>query len=51
MGRAKVQHKPPGYRVLGRRPVLRERVHRRLDAPQAPDVGERAGNGSALDAV
>jgi hypothetical protein len=51
MGGAEVQHQLSGHRVLGRRPALGERVHRRLDAPQTPDVGERPGNGATLSSV
>jgi hypothetical protein len=31
--------------------MLGERVHRSLDAPQTPDVGERPGNGATLGSV
>jgi hypothetical protein len=51
MGGAEVQHELPRHHILSRRPVLGERLHRRLDAPQTPDVGERRGNGATLGSV
>src|SRR5207342_40973 len=48
---AEVEQKPSGQRLLSRRPVLGERVHRRLDAPQTLDVGERQGNAVTLGLV
>jgi hypothetical protein len=51
IGGADVQQKLSGHRVLSRRPVLGERLHRRLDAPQTPDVGERPGNSATLGSV
>ena len=50
LGGAEIQQKFSGHRVFVRRPVLGERLQRRLDAPQAPDVGERACNGTTLGA-
>src|SRR5256886_11074162 len=50
-GGAEVQQKLSGHHILVRRPVLGERLHRRLDAPQTPDVGERPGNGATLGSV
>ena len=51
MSGAEIQLKLSGHNLLIRRPVLGERLHRRLDAPQTPDVGERPGNGAALGSV
>jgi hypothetical protein len=51
MGGADIQQEFSGHHILSRRPVLGERLHRRLDAPQTPDVGERPGNGAMLDSV
>jgi hypothetical protein len=48
---AEVQQKLSGHDVLIRRPVLGERLHPRLDAPQTPDGGERPGNGATLRSV
>jgi hypothetical protein len=51
IGGAEIQHELSGHLVLGRRPVLGKRAHRRLDAPQTPDVGEHPGNGATRDSV
>lgn len=51
MGGTDIQQEPSGHHILSRRPVLGERLHRRLDAPQTPDVGERPGNTAALGSV
>jgi hypothetical protein len=51
MGGADIQQKLSGHRVLSRRPALGERLHRRLDAPQTPNVGKRPGNTATLGSV
>jgi hypothetical protein len=51
MGGADIQQELSGHHILSRRPVLGERLYRRLDAPQTPDVGERAGNAATLGSV
>jgi hypothetical protein len=51
MAGAEVQQKLSGHLLLMRGAALRERVHRRLDASQTPDVGERQCNGATLNSV
>ena len=51
VGRAEVDLELSGHHVLARRPAVGERLHRRLDTPQTPDVCQRAGNGASLGSV
>lgn len=51
MSRAEIQLKLSGQHLLIRRPLLGEHLHRRLDASQTPDVGERPGDGATLGSV
>jgi len=51
VGGAEVEQKLSRDLVLMRRPALGNRLHRRLNAPKTPDVGERPGNGATLRSV